>query len=488
MRTLIAIAVCTLVPSTAASLGAADKVDFEKDVRPILESKCFECHGETKAKSRLRLHTPAEAHLGGKSEKAIVPGKPDESVLITRISLSADDEDVMPPADEGEPLTKEQIDVLRRWIGEGAEYPAGAAEAAAAANQKRTGDPLTPEQEQKLEAIRAAGGRAMRLAQDVNWVTVSYRPAADQVGDEQVALVRGIANVAELNLAGTGVTDAGLANLAELENLTRLHLERTAVRGDGLANLAKLARLEYLNLYGTEVDDAALAHLAKLPSLRKLYLWQTKVTDEGVAALVAANPELYVNRGIDPPALAHPDSASTPAENATPEAEKPADAPAEAKVAAVVIAASSAGWRFRAQAGLDGDTWLGDGFDDAAWAEGKAPLGYGEAFIDERKGTKLALTGQNVLARRVFDVDETTIAGAKAFRLRVASDNSAIVSINGKEVDRDTDNHEAAYWNRTVELPADVVRAGKNVIAVVIHNNAGSSDAILDVEIAALAK
>ena len=110
----------------------------------------------------------------------------------------------------------------------------------------------------------------------------------------------------------------------------------------------------------------------------------------------------------------------------------------------------------------------------------RSPRGRG---IAQKKGTTLELKGQDILFRREFTVGEGALESAKAVRLRVASDNSAIVWINGQEVDRDTANHEVTYWNRDVAVPAKVLVKGRNVIAVKVNNSRGSSDAVLDVEL-----
>jgi len=116
------IAVCSLV---AGPLHAAPKIDFNRDVRPILSDNCFTCHGPdtAKVKSRLRLDSRAAALEGGKFDgPAIVPGDPDESPLLQRI-LSTDEDEHMPPLDSPKPqLTDKQIATLRQWIQEGAEY------------------------------------------------------------------------------------------------------------------------------------------------------------------------------------------------------------------------------------------------------------------------------------------------------------------------------------------------------------------------------
>lgn len=95
----------------------AAKLEFNRDVRPILSDACFACHGPDKAKRKadLRLDT-AE---GGKG--VVVPGKPDESELIKRI-VSHDDKHVMPPPKSGRKLTASQIATLKEWVRQGARW------------------------------------------------------------------------------------------------------------------------------------------------------------------------------------------------------------------------------------------------------------------------------------------------------------------------------------------------------------------------------
>ncbi len=106
--------------------AAAPKVDFNRDVRPILSDNCFNCHGQDAGarKAKLRLDDRAAALAGGKSgSPAIVPGNPERSELILRITEPHDSEDRMPTIDSKKsPLTPAQVATLRQWIGEGAEY------------------------------------------------------------------------------------------------------------------------------------------------------------------------------------------------------------------------------------------------------------------------------------------------------------------------------------------------------------------------------
>ena len=105
--------------------GEEATIEFNRDIRPILSDKCFACHGpdEKKRKAQLRLDLGTEAmrDLGGYS--AIVPGKPHESALISRIT-SSDLNEVMPPPETQKILTNAESYLLRRWIEQGAEYQA----------------------------------------------------------------------------------------------------------------------------------------------------------------------------------------------------------------------------------------------------------------------------------------------------------------------------------------------------------------------------
>jgi hypothetical protein len=98
---------------------AADKVSYNRDVRPILSENCFFCHGfdENKREGDLRLDT----FEGSTESKAIVPGKPDQSELISRIH-SKDEDDHMPPLDSVYRLSDGEKKILHDWIAQGAEY------------------------------------------------------------------------------------------------------------------------------------------------------------------------------------------------------------------------------------------------------------------------------------------------------------------------------------------------------------------------------
>lgn len=96
-------------------------VDYFEQVKPLLEAKCYDCHQGGKAKGDLRLDIHSSALTGGESDgPAVVPGDVDGSSLIYRISEDAED-DIMPP--KGDPLSREEVALLTKWIEEGAAWP-----------------------------------------------------------------------------------------------------------------------------------------------------------------------------------------------------------------------------------------------------------------------------------------------------------------------------------------------------------------------------
>jgi hypothetical protein len=125
MKTTISI-ISILILSNVAF---ADKVDFSKQIWPIIKDKCLKCHqapykdqkGKLKRpKADLRLDTAALIMKGSEYGKVIVAGKPEKSSFYTLTTLDKDDDDVMPS--RGELLTKEQQELIKKWISEGADF------------------------------------------------------------------------------------------------------------------------------------------------------------------------------------------------------------------------------------------------------------------------------------------------------------------------------------------------------------------------------
>ena len=114
---ILLVTVALLILPLPAS--AEEKVDFARDIRPILSNACFKCHGPAVQKAKLRLDQRDAAINKG----AITPGKHAESELLKRVLLPDSEDGHMPPVDVAPRLTPEQVAKLKAWIDQGAEYP-----------------------------------------------------------------------------------------------------------------------------------------------------------------------------------------------------------------------------------------------------------------------------------------------------------------------------------------------------------------------------
>ncbi len=125
---LVLVCLCAVVlwgpPQEARAANSPAKIEFNRDIRPLFSENCYACHGpdSEKRKAGLRLDLKEAALAQLKSDDyAIVPGHPEQSALVERISTTNED-DVMPPTETGKRLTPGQRELLRQWIAQGANW------------------------------------------------------------------------------------------------------------------------------------------------------------------------------------------------------------------------------------------------------------------------------------------------------------------------------------------------------------------------------
>jgi formylglycine-generating enzyme required for sulfatase activity len=104
-------------------LAKVRRIDFVKDIQPLLELNCVACHREGHVKGGLRLDKATEAFKGGEGGPGIVRHRPKASPVYTSTTLSPGDEKLMPPKSKGGPLPKEDTELLLSWIEQGAVWP-----------------------------------------------------------------------------------------------------------------------------------------------------------------------------------------------------------------------------------------------------------------------------------------------------------------------------------------------------------------------------
>ena len=129
MKKLIAAIACGIVFTASSTINAA--VDFDKQVKPLLEAKCINCHAAPyksgsrtkKPKAGLRIDTRENLLKGSDDNKVIKIGDVGKSLFYQRSILPADHDDIMPP--KGDPLNKVELSVLKEWIDSGLKWTEG---------------------------------------------------------------------------------------------------------------------------------------------------------------------------------------------------------------------------------------------------------------------------------------------------------------------------------------------------------------------------
>src|SRR5205085_10211675 len=119
---------CRLFSATPVDVSqlpppASTQINFTSDIKPILETSCLRCHGPEKPKSRFRLDNREAALKGGENGVDIFPGNSAKSPLIHYVARLVEDME-MPPRGKGDPLTTNQVALLRAWIDQGVVWDA----------------------------------------------------------------------------------------------------------------------------------------------------------------------------------------------------------------------------------------------------------------------------------------------------------------------------------------------------------------------------
>ena len=319
---LLVLLMVLAAPLTAQS---KKKIDFAKDVFPILDRNCTECHRATytdengrkrRPKGRVMLDTLANIKKS-KRGKLFVANKPDDSIIMESITLPAEDEDRMPPPKKGPPLSKQQVEVIKRWIEQGADFGAwtgeapspkknsdkpnkpkskGGASRSAAPTKKRRGPSPVVTLSKGLQPVKAAALAPFAAADskfsvrsigdDSPLLRVSCCGRTDDVDDAALEQLLPIAeHVFDLDLARSGVGDGGCAVIGKMKRLTKLDLRQSRVSNAGVKELAACRELRSLNLFDTRVGDYALQALGELRKLEQLYVWKTDVSAKAVVRL-----------------------------------------------------------------------------------------------------------------------------------------------------------------------------------------------------------
>ncbi len=303
-------------PSSGGGVADMSKgISFHDHVFPLLEERCLDCHGEPYVKNGRTIHPKAGLRLdtyewiikGNLDGTILEKGNPDESTLIAVITLDSDDPEIMPP--KGDPLTEDEINMLKQWILEGAkENPSDTfappekedvvaldssdkKESIIDKLSKRLNAPSKPQ----MEAAQKSGALVSLISVRHSMVRAEFSSGPTSIKDDAIGALSAIKNnISHLDLSRTSVTDSVLGEVKKFNNLTWLNLKDTAVSDRGIKNLSKMPYLTYLNLVSSKVTDESIETIAGLRSLEEIYLWNSKVSKRGFETLQNALPNAKI--------------------------------------------------------------------------------------------------------------------------------------------------------------------------------------------------
>ncbi|MEO7961024.1 MAG: c-type cytochrome domain-containing protein [Ginsengibacter sp.] len=302
-------------PAIKPIANVPEAILYDDAVKPLLQARCYSCHGPSKQKGKLRLDSPEFILTGGEDGKAIVPGKPGEGELLRRLLLPIDNEDHMPPKEKTQ-LSATEIEILDWWISTGAdvhkkikELPqsekskplllalqTGASENVSISDEIPAAA-VEPAGTEALLKLKMAGINPVPVATNSNYLSVSLISAIQPI-DTVVKLLEGInKQVIWLNAGNTDIQDRHLSSLSKLKNLTRLYLNNTSITDTAIVALKNLENLTYLNLTSTNISGTTLSSLQGLQRLHHIYLFNTKVDKSRWAALRQMFPNAVLDSG-----------------------------------------------------------------------------------------------------------------------------------------------------------------------------------------------
>jgi len=275
---------------------AQEAVVYEELIRPILEKKCYSCHGSDKQKGKLRLDSSEFLLKGGEDGPALEAFHPGKSLMMIRMLLPDSDEDHMPP--KGKPqVTEEEKALIEWWIHNGADFRKKSRElpqeeriqqiltgleTPAVEEQERVipEKEVKPASEKDLEVLKKAGMLVNPAGLNTNYLEVNLRGISP--GKAELKALESLKEqVIRLNAAGVQQVEELAEVTGKLENLRILHLQRTPWSDKEIAGLKGLSHLRVLNLSFTRVTDAGVKELEELKGLRRLYLYSSGVREGG---------------------------------------------------------------------------------------------------------------------------------------------------------------------------------------------------------------
>jgi hypothetical protein len=293
-------------------------VDFEKQILPILEERCIECHkapfelnGRIKEpKAGLRLDGAGHIMIGSDDGPVVIVDHPSKSSLYLRVALPKSDDDIMPP--KGEPLDFYEQELIRKWIAQGVDFGKWVGATDRLENNHggriqnayikpdylnfydKISKSLLPISEEKIESLNTNESLLIR-PMGIGSPLLEVRAVTNQEfinNDELLPLLDIREHISVIDLRNTSVSDKLGGIINQFPRLTNLNLRSTGVTDKLISDLKNLDNLRTLNLSQTKITDNSIGKLKSLSKLQNLYLWDTLITPKGLDSLKLKYPNI----------------------------------------------------------------------------------------------------------------------------------------------------------------------------------------------------
>src|SRR5262245_60331607 len=282
--------------------ASTEKVDYEKDVKPLLEQNCYTCHGETVQQSGLRLDLRQNALRGGDYGPVILPGKSADSKLIKRL-VDGDGGMQMPPAG---PLSPDDIGVLRAWIDQGAEFRTTIVEAPPKPTDPRVAGLVAAVRAQSTDAVAKllASDSDAANARDAAGSTLLHHAAAFGSIDTMKLLLDAGADVNAANRRRSTPLHWSLHDEAKVRLLLSRGAAINAKQVEGRTPLYIAASMgQGASLVNLLLENSANPALATANGMTPLMATSVRGDVEAMTLLVDKNADVNTRNGAGETAL-----------------------------------------------------------------------------------------------------------------------------------------------------------------------------------------
>ncbi|CAN5816206.1 ribonuclease inhibitor [soil metagenome] len=287
---------------------------YDDIIQPILETKCYSCHGPNKQKGKLRMDVTDALMKGGEDGKIIEAGNADESELIKRLLLPTDNDDHMPPKEKSQ-LSEKQIALLHWWINSGPAFdkqvkdlPQDAqikplllalqnvsAEIKQAASLPK--EPVVAADATVMKQLKEKGVLVLPVSLNSNYLAINFMNDSTVDAGELQLIAQLNKQLVSLKLSGTNAGDETLKVITQCTNLIKLFLDGTEITDKGLSHLKSFQNLTYLNLVDTKISAQGLLQLKDMQKLQSIYFYKTSIGKADWPALHNAFPKAELDSG-----------------------------------------------------------------------------------------------------------------------------------------------------------------------------------------------